>query len=320
MKHRDTVTFGGSALDRAAELRGDADAIGSLLNDPATRVLPLWRGKPAVGPGDGVLGVVAPGHDIFEDATEAPVFLGRDTEGAWFGLDISAWVPADPADTLGDFFDPSEQKHPAMAPGVRFVELRGVMTALSPLEAEVAATAKAVLGWHQSHGFCSKCGARSEMIEAGWQRRCAACGTRHFPRTDPVVIMLVLSGNRLLVGRSPHWPERMYSLLAGFIEPGETLEAAVRREVFEETKVRVAEVRYLACQPWPFPSSLMFGALGIAESEEIEVDPVELDDAMWITREEAAEVLRGDHAKIGPPRNGAIARFLIEAWVTDRLG
>jgi len=319
MKDGHLVTFGGGGLDRAAELRGDAATLARLLAADTTRVLPVWRGKPAIGPGDAALAAVRADDGIFEDANEAAVFLGRDGAGAWFARDISAWVPADPSDTLNDFFDPSEQKHPAMAPGARFVELRGAMTALTPLEAEVAATAKAVLGWHASHRFCSNCGTRSEMAEAGWQRRCPSCGTRHFPRTDPVVIMLVVRGNRLLVGRSPHWPEAMYSLLAGFIEPGETLEAAVRREVFEETAVRVGDVRYLACQPWPFPSSLMFGCLGEAETEEITLDPVELADAMWLSREEVAEVLRGAHPRIGPPRKGAVARFLIEAWLRDRL-
>lgn len=317
MKHGETVTFGGSGLDRAAELRGDVAALAKMLADPSTRILPIWRGKPAVLEAGG-LAAVAPGHPILAEALEAPIFLGRDGDRAWFAADVSAWEPDETAETVGAFVDPSEQRHPAMEEGV-FAELRAVMMSLSPRGAELAATGKAVLGWHVTHRFCSACGTASQMVEAGWQRLCPSCGTRHFPRTDPVVIMLVVRGNRLLVGRSPHWPERMYSLLAGFVEPGETMEAAVRREVFEETRVRVGAVRYLACQPWPFPSSLMLGALGEAESEEITLDPVELDDAMWITREETAEVLRGDHPEIGPPRQGAIARFLIESWLTDRL-
>ncbi|MDJ1006451.1 MAG: NAD(+) diphosphatase [Paracoccaceae bacterium] len=319
MIEADQVTFGGSGLDRAAELRGDAGAIGRLLAGAETRVIPFWRGKPAVRAADGALVAVAATHPVLAEASDPPVFLGQDEAGAWFGADVSAWEPATEADTLGAFFDPSEQQHPAMAPGVAFVELRGVMTRLSPRAAELAATAKAVLGWHVTHRFCSTCGQPSDIADAGWTRLCPACGTRHFPRTDPVVIMLVVKGNRLLVGRSPHWPERMYSLLAGFVEPGETFESAVRREVFEETAIRVGRVRYLACQPWPFPSSLMLGCLGEAETEEITLDPAELADAIWIGREETAQVLRGDHRDIGPPREGAIARFLIEAWLRDRL-
>ena len=131
--------------------------------------------------------------------------------------------------------------------------------------------------------------------------------------------MLILRGNSVLVGRSPGWPDRMYSLLAGFVEPGETLEAAVRREVSEEAGIRVGEVGYLASQPWPFPASLMFGCIGYAESEDIQVDPVELEDAIWMTREEVIEALAGRHSKVAAARKGAIAHFLLSNWVADTL-
>jgi NAD+ diphosphatase len=157
------------------------------------------------------------------------------------------------------------------------------------------------------------------MTQAGWQRSCPDCGAHHFPRTDPVVIMLITHGNDVLLGRSPGWPEGMYSLLAGFIEPGETMEAAVRREVAEETAVSVGQVDYLASQPWPYPSSLMFGCRGEATSREITVDPAELDDALWISREELADALAGNHPVLKPARKGAIARFLMENWLADRL-
>jgi len=154
---------------------------------------------------------------------------------------------------------------------------------------------------------------------AGWQRNCPACGAHHFPRTDPVVIMLVTRGNSVLIGRSPGWPDGMYSLLAGFVEPGETLEAAVRREVFEETGVRVGPVRYLASQPWPFPASLMFGCQGEALEGAITIDPAEIEDALWLTREEMVTVMAAAHPRIRAPRRGAIAHFLAEAWLADRL-
>jgi NAD+ diphosphatase len=193
------------------------------------------------------------------------------------------------------------------------------MTRLDARAAELVATAKAVLGWHETHGFCSRCGAKSRMIEAGWQRLCPDCGARHFPRTDPVVIMLILSGNDVLMGRSPGWPEGMYSLLAGFVEPGETLEAAVRREVREEAGVEVGRVDYLASQPWPFPASLMLGCRGEALTREIRVDPVELEDARWVSREEMLEIVAGRSQAMKPARKGAIARFLIEAWLADKM-
>ncbi len=155
--------------------------------------------------------------------------------------------------------------------------------------------------------------------EAGWRRTCTACGTQHFPRTDPVVIMLILHGNALLLGRSPAWPPTMYSLLAGFMEPGESIEAAVRREVFEETGVPVGKVDYLSSQPWPFPSSLMIGCVGQALAREITLDPNELEDARWISREGVMAALNGEDPEIRPARPGSIARFLIERWLADRL-
>lgn len=320
MRNGESVTFGGSGLDRAAELRPDAARLAALLADPRARVLPLWRGKPLLAEG-AALGWVAAGHAVLADAGEAPLFLGSDEAGPRFAADVSAFVP--PAADLpppGVFFDPSEQRHPALPAIWRFAELRGVMADLTAREAELAATAKAVLGWQRSHRFCSACGAASRPVKGGWQRHCDACGADHFPRTDPVVIMLVVRGNRLLMGRSPGWPEGMYSALAGFVEPGETLEAAVRREVAEETGIRVGRVRYLASQPWPYPSSLMLGCLAEAEGEAITLDPEELDDARWFPREEVAEIVAGRHPQVRPPRRGAIAGFLVRGWLADRLG
>ena len=154
---------------------------------------------------------------------------------------------------------------------------------------------------------------------AGWQRDCPSCGYHHFPRTDPVVIMLITHENSVLVGRSSDWPEGMYSLLAGFVEPGETIEAAVRREVFEEAGVKVGTVTYLASQPWPFPASLMFGCAGTALSTQVTIDPDEIEDACWISREEMALVFAGAHPKILPAREGAIAHFLLRNWLADTL-
>lgn len=157
------------------------------------------------------------------------------------------------------------------------------------------------------------------MSEAGWQRRCDACKAHHFPRTDPVVIMLITHGNSVLMGRSHHWPEGMYSLLAGFVEPGETIEAAVRRETFEESGVEVGEVRYLSSQPWPFPNSLMFGCQGFATSDQITIDPVEIEDACWVSREDMMDAAAGHRPDMRPARKGSIARFLIEKWLADAL-
>jgi NAD+ diphosphatase len=220
---------------------------------------------------------------------------------------------------VGAFIDRSVQSHPTLPQEQGFAELRSIMTALSARDAELAATAKAIMSWHESHGFCAKCGAPSDVTQAGWQRVCQACGASHFPRTDPVVIMLITRGNKVLLGRSHGWPEGMYSCLAGFVEPGETIEAAVRREVWEEAGVRVGEVRYLSSQPWPFPASLMFGCHGIATSEEITIDPHEIEDALWVSREEVMDALAGIRQGLLPARKGAIAHFLLRNWLADTL-
>lgn len=326
MKRAEQVTFGGSGLDRAGLLRGDTDALTEVYRDPSARCALLWRGKLLVqGAALDQLALIPMTHRILEHGPggviEVPVLLGKAEDGSpIFAMDISDW-DAEGLDLsgIGAFVDQSEQQHPDLPEGYVFAELRRIMTHLTPRDAELAATAKAVIGWHETHRFCARCGARSEMSQGGWQRGCPACNAQHFPRTDPVVIMLITHGNSVLMGRSPGWPEGMYSLLAGFVEPGETLEAAVRREVMEEAGVPVGEVRYLASQPWPFPASLMFGCAGKALSRDIRIDPVEIEDAMWVTRTEMMQAFAGDHPRLLPARKGAIAHFLLQHWLADTL-
>lgn len=320
MKIAESVTFGGSGLERAAHVRGDEKEIARCLANPLARGLAIWRGKPLLA-GDVDTGIawLPLGDDIFDLADEAPTFLGLGADGPHFAYDISCWEPHELPDTLGAFFDPSEQRHPDLPADHRFGELRGVMACLNRRDAELAATARSILGWHETHGYCAKCGEKTNVAMAGWQRDCPACGSHHFPRTDPVVIMLITHGNSVLLGRSPGWPDEMYSLLAGFVEPGETIEAAVRREVLEESGIVVGAVDYLASQPWPFPSSLMIGCSGRAQNRDITIDRDEIEDAIWITREDLADVFAGVHERIKPVRNGSIARFLLHNWLADRL-
>ncbi|MFA8387722.1 MAG: NAD(+) diphosphatase [Pelagibaca sp.] len=321
MRSAEQVTFGGSGLDRAAELRADIPAIAALLQDAATRTILMWKGKPLVTQSDGtcVLVRLPLDHPILKEARGMPILLGREDGAARFAHDLSDWVPDTDLSQIGAFVDKSVQTHPTLPADHGFVELRGVMTTLSARDAELAATAKAIMGWHETHGFCARCGAPSDVTQAGWQRVCQACGGSHFPRTDPVVIMLITHGNKVLLGRSPGWPEGMYSCLAGFVEPGEAIEAAVRREVWEEAGVRVGEVRYLSSQPWPFPASLMFGCHGIATSEEITIDPNEIEDALWVSREEVMDAVAGLRTGLLPARKGAIAHFLLRNWLADTL-
>lgn len=300
------LAFAGGGLDRAAHRRGSDD-----WKDGAA-VLPVWRGKVCVQ-GER-LARLPPDHPALADGAE-PVLLGFDGGQAVAACDISTWTPPSLPEAQM-FFDPTEQVHPEL-PHARFVELRGVMSRLPPIDAELAATARALTGWHATHRFCSACGQQSEPRQSGWQRVCPACSAAHFPRTDPVVIMLITRGDRALIGRSPGWPEGMYSCLAGFIEPGETVEAAVRREVLEETDIRVGRVTYATSQPWPFPASLMLGMTGEAESEAITLDPAELEDARWLSRAELAQVMAGTHPVLKAPRAGAIAGWLLGRWVQE---
>lgn len=320
MRHAEEVTFGGSGLDRAAELRGQAEVLQAARRDPASECLLLWRGFLLMA-GESALARLPMDHPVLQGRDKEPVFLGREDQGMIFAQDISEWSPPEAVEDMGPGRPQQAPlpRHPEVEEAYHFGDLRGVMGRLHRRDAELAATARALYSWHATHGFCSRCGRPSEMSMAGWQRSCSSCGGQHFPRTDPVVIMLITHGNDLLLGRSPGWPDRMWSLLAGFVEPGETIEAAVRREVMEESRVTVGRVRYLSSQPWAFPNSLMFGCHGEATSREIEIDPAELEAARWVSREEMVDVLAGSHPEIRPLRQGAIAEFLIRNWVADTL-
>jgi NAD+ diphosphatase len=316
----ETVTLGTSDLDRAAQLRGDHTALQAAL-DQGAPVIPFWRGKPLVqmadANGDMPLAGLPQTHPIFADTKTTPLFLGTAGGQFFFAQDIPDWADHTAPDTSGD---PSQQTtHPA-TPEYSFQDLRTIMTALPRRDGELAATARAVLGWHQSHGFCSNCGGASHITDAGWRRHCPACLTDHFPRTDPVVIMLITDGDYVLLGRSPGWPDKIYSLLAGFVEPGETIESAVRRETFEESGIRVGHVRYLASQPWPYPSSLMLGCHGQATSRDITIDPAEIADARWVSKSDLLSIHSGQSDAIRPARPGSIAHFLVTHWLADKLG
>jgi NAD+ diphosphatase len=321
VRDAEAVFFGGGGIDRCARLRGDAGAVAALAGAAEARAAPFWRGKALAALGERLrLGWLPLDHPFLLEHGGERVFLGCVGGAGRFAVDVSSWADpeADEA-ALRQFRDPTLNRHPALGPSLAFADLRSQLAAFDPGEAGLAATAKGVLGWHAAHRFCARCGARSAAAEAGWRRACPACGGQHFPRTDPVVIMLVTRGERVLLGRQPAWPPGMVSLLAGFVEPGETVEAAVRREVMEEAGIEVGAVRYLASQPWPFPSSLMIGCHAEALSERIEIDPVELESARWATREAVLAGIAGLDPALKPARKGAIARFLLERWLADAL-
>lgn len=320
MRIAEAVTFGGGGWDRASHLRGRAPEVAHHLAEQTATGIAIWRGKPLLAGTDKTRLVCLPVQcELFKIAEEVPVFLGLGAHGAVFAFDVSLWQPDNSSGTIDAFFDASELRHPELPGDHRFADLRANMAMLSPLDAELAATSKSILGWHEAHGFCANCGSKSEIAMSGWQRDCTECGTRHFPRVDPVVIMLITFGNSVLLGRSLGWSERVFSLLAGFVEPGETIEAAVRREVLEEAGIRVGQVGYLASQPWAFPSSLMIGCQAVAENADIVIDPSEIDTAMWLRREDLMDVFAGLNEEILPARPGSIAHFLLQNWLADRL-
>ena len=314
MRFAEKVTFGGSGLERAAELRGETDGY----PNSGDQAIVFWRAKVLIERNDSVhLLRTDVKHNALSEGQS--IFLGIDQGVKIFAIDISNWTPdEDDRPDLSEFYDSSEQLHPDFPTAV-FCELRGQMGYITMRDAELAATAKALFHWHNSHKFCSFCGAISKMTMSGWQRKCLTCETNHFPRTDPVVIMLITQGSDVLLGRSPTWPERMYSLLAGFVEPGETIEAAVRREVFEESGITVGNVNYLASQPWAFPHSLMIGCHGEAITTDINLDANEIDDALWISKTDLMSSFESKDALIRPARFGSIAQFLLKHWLADTL-
>jgi NAD+ diphosphatase len=200
------------------------------------------------------------------------------------------------------------------APAMRSPALMAVLGSLAPGEAATYAAARSVIDWHVRHGFCAKCGSATAVFRGGWARKCPACGAEHFPRVDPVVIMIAEHDGRALLGRGKGWPPGRYSALAGFLEPGESIEEAVAREIAEEAGVRVGRVRYIASQPWPFPSSLMIACVAEAEDDAITLDVNELEDAMWVPREMVRAVLRGEEGPFLPPPPYAIAHTLLSVW------
>lgn len=286
------MAFAGSPLDRADHIRVDDEALAGLMNWKA-RVLLL----------DGLLpGVDDQGGLVWGSLADVPetaelVFLGMLDGKAHF-----APVPGEGAD----------------GPAYAMPRAWQLMTQLSPPDLAIYGGARSLADWHARHRFCARCGSPTKLVKGGWQRHCDNCGADHFPRTDPVTIMLVEHEDRLLLGRQPRFPPRMYSALAGFVEPGETIEEAVAREIHEEAGVRVRDVKYIASQPWPFPSQLMIGCTSVADDPALNIDTTELEDARWFTRAELEAARAAGEAGTDLlyfPRPFAIAHHLVCWWL-----
>lgn len=283
-----TPGFTGGLLDRADPLRHDEAALAAAKSDWRARLLKLENFEPELDD-RGMLG--------WTTLADAP----DDAELVLLGLDqgrphFAAYSPG------------------MRAPKGRSARLFGLLDSFAPGEAATYAAARSVLDWHSRHQFCANCGHQTAMFRAGWGRNCPNCQAEHFPRVDPVVIMIAEHDGRALLGRQPSFPPGRYSALAGFLEPGESIEEAVAREIAEEAGVRVRDVRYIASQPWPFPSSLMVACVGMAEDDTITLDTHELEDAIWVPRDVVRAVLAGEPGPFLPPPPYAIAHTLLTAW------
>ena len=291
--------YTGNTLDRADEIRRDAAALIAMRARADARWLVLDGLNPVVRPagGDGQPPAIlwAYRSDVPHDALS--IFLGIGPAGPRF----AAAAPA--AELVRDF-------------GAQVIDSRAAGSLLAAPEAAMVAQARSIIDWHQRHGFCAVCGGRTVLAKAGYARTCEACKAEHFPRVDPVVIMLAVKDGHALVGRQPRFPKRFLSALAGFVEPGESLEEAVRRELWEEAGITTKRVRYLASQPWPFPSSLMMAAFAEADGFEVRLDEDELEEVRWVTKGEVRAALAGTGDWLAPPPM-AIAHTLLKSWVDE---
>ncbi len=293
--------FAGTTLDWATRLRGDAAWLAARRDDPRSRYVAVWRGMCLVRGDDPPRAALLPPDVLGDRAPEAaPVaLLGVIDGAAYFAVDLS--------------LEEDDPAAGALAGHGAFRDLRAVGGEMPAAEAAMLAQARGLMYWHARHRHCGVCGSPTEARDGGHRRVCtdAACAAQHFPRTDPAVIVLVSDGERCLLGRQADWPEGRYSALAGFVEPGESLEETVAREVHEEAGIEVRDVRYHSSQPWPFPGSLMLGFHAAATTTELAVNHDELEDARWFHRDALRRPRKGFHL----PRRVSISRRLIEDWL-----
>jgi NAD+ diphosphatase len=312
------VGFAGNPLDRLSQIRDDAAAVADLAADASARAVVFVQSMPILSEGALALHPLAKARKF--GAAQVEVLLGRDARGPVFALLLpDEAAQAEETAEPGAFVDQRRlvlPQHPELQ--VRDLRALANKQTLDRVQLSILAQAKSILHYHATHAFCARCGAPTRTAQSGWRRDCPACGAHHFPRTDPVAIMLVTDGENCLLGRQKPFPPHMYSCLAGFVEGGETLEECVRREVMEEAGIVVGAVAYTASQPWPFPATLMLGCRAQALSHEITMDAEELEDCRWFSRAEARAMIEESNADgFFAPAKIAIARILLEQWLAE---
>lgn len=302
-----TLTYANSGLDRLSEQRGDKALIDTLRTNARNFVL-AGESFLLAKRGDGFDAGLTNDEAARAGEPIETALLGKDTQGRGHFAHAISPARIDEIKALGDF----------IVVDLRSIALQGLV---SPADMSALATAKALLFWHERHRFCSNCGKPTRLAQAGWRRDCDACTSQHFPRTDPCVIMLAIHGEQCLLARQTRFPPGMWSALAGFVEPGESFEEAVRRETMEEAGIPSGRVAYFASQPWPFPMSIMIGAFVEAKSDKLKIDEVELEAARWVTKDECRLLLSGKHpARFFAPPPIAIAHHLIKTFVERGAG
>ena len=315
--------FSDSSLNRATKKREIPSEINSLRQDRRTKHTLIWQGKLLfdISESEPKIGYLKKTNKFWNkfpySQFDQGSFLGYWKETAIFYHDISKWNGPDKIlPKLNEFLDDTEQHHESLPDSYVFRNLRSNLNILSKSEASILATIKGIYEWRVTNQYCNFCGNPTKSMNSGWEKVCTACHSKHFPRTDPVVIMLVCRENKTLLGRSKAWPQGMFSCLAGFMEPGESIEVAVARETYEEAGINVQNTRYITSQPWPFPASLMIGCYTEADSYDLKIDNSELEDARWFSKKDVATAMN-NKASWWPARKGSIARLMIQTWLKN---
>lgn len=290
------IAFAGGQLDHLEDKR-DITSLRKFLADPNARALIMVDGRPAIRD-DGSLKTVHP-KDVVGKNIMAPgvIFLGTDKIGPVFAYQLDGAQ--------------------GLAPEPAFQEMRFIAGRMDAKSLAIAGRAKSLFDWHNSHRFCSACGKESQATGGGMNRKCPICSTEHFPRVNPVAIMLILNGDDCLLGRSPGWPEGAFSALAGFVSPGETVEEGCAREVKEEVGLNVHDIKYVFSQPWPFPSQLMMGMICHTDEREITVNKAELEDARWFSKDTVRNIFEGKTDEFLRPPSFTIAHQLLRSWLAE---